>query len=263
MTEQAPFENPLRRAWLDGKQTVNGWLAIPSSVSAEVMAHQGWDSLTFDMQHGLIDYTDTLPMLAAISTTPTVAMARLPWLEESIIMRMLDAGCHGIICPMVNNAEDAKRLVNACRYQPEGIRSYGPIRTSIYEGPDYYKTANQEVLSLAMIETKAALENLEEILDVEGLSGIYIGPADLSMALGCTPKFDQEEQPVVDAIEKIIATAKSKQKWVGIHNLTPAYALRMTDLGANFVTIASDMRFMSAGAEEAIKEFRQGLAQNQ
>lgn len=259
MNEQKPFENPLRRAWLDGKQTVNGWLAIPSNVTAEVMAHQGWDSLTFDMQHGLVDYTDTIPMLAAISTTSTVAMARLPWLEESIIMRMLDAGCHGVICPMVNHAEDAKRLVNACRYQPEGIRSFGPIRTSIYAGADYYKTANKEVLSFAMIETKAALENLEEILDVEGLSGIYIGPADLSMALGCTPKFDQEEQPVVEAIERIIATAKSRNKWVGIHNLTPAYALRMAALGANFVTISSDLRFMTDGAASAVQEFHQGM----
>lgn len=259
MADQEPYRNPLKSAWQEGKQTLNGWLAIPSNVTAEVMAHQGWDSLTFDMQHGLIDYTDTLPMLAAISTTPTIAMARLSWLDESLIMKMLDAGCDGVICPMVNSAEDAKRLVNACRYPPQGIRSFGPIRKSIYAGPNYYKTANEEVLSFAMIETLNGLDNLEDILSVDGLSGVYVGPADLSMALGCTPKFDQEEKPVIEAIERVVKTAHSKGKWVGVHNLTPEYALKMTALGTNFVTVASDLKLMTKAASEAISTFRRGL----
>jgi 4-hydroxy-2-oxoheptanedioate aldolase len=259
MAGSPSFCNPLRQAWQEGRQTVNGWLAIPSPVTAEVMAHQGWDSLTFDMQHGLVDYTDTIPMLAAISTTSTVAMARIPWLDESIIMKMLDAGCHGIICPMVNNAQDAARFVRICQYPPEGIRSFGPIRTGLYAGPEYYKTANGEVLKIAMVETREAVDNLESILSVDGLSGVYVGPADLSMAYGCTPKFDQEERPVVEAIEKIVATAREKGKFVGVHNLTPGYALRMAKLGTNFVTIASDLRFMTAAAADAVKTFRSGL----
>lgn len=258
--ESPEYRNLLRKAWSDGIQTINGWLAVPSSVTAEAMAHQGWDSLTFDMQHGLIDYTDTLPMLSAISTTNTVAMARLPWLEESMIMKMLDAGCDGVICPMINCRGDAERLVKACNYPPEGIRSFGPIRKSLYGGPNYHRTANEEVLSFAMIETLDGLNNLEEILSVEGLSGVYVGPADLSMALGCTPKFDQEEEPVVEAIEKVVTTAKSNGKWVGVHNLTPSYALRMANLGANFVTIASDLRLMTKAASEAVSEFREGIA---
>ena len=118
---EAIYRNTLSQAWKEGKQTVNGWLAIPSCVTSEVMAHLGWDSLTFDMQHGLIDFTDTISMLASISTTKTVAMARLPWLDEGLIMKMLDAGCDALICPMVNNSADAERLVRACRYPPDGI----------------------------------------------------------------------------------------------------------------------------------------------
>jgi 4-hydroxy-2-oxoheptanedioate aldolase len=257
--EDAIYRNALSQAWKEGKQTVNGWLAIPSCVTSEVMAHLGWDSLTFDMQHGLIDFTDTISMLASISTTKTVAMARLPWLDEGLIMKMLDAGCDALICPMVNNSADAERLVRACRYPPDGIRSYGPIRKGIYAGPVYHKTANDEILSFAMIETLDGLSNLESILAVKGLSGVYVGPADLSIALGFTPKFDQEEHSVLEAIEKIVTTARKMGKWVGVHNLTPAYALRMTKLGANFVTIASDLRLMTKAAEDAITEFRQGL----
>ncbi len=251
-----PAKNPLLDLWRSGRPTLNGWLAIPSIPSAEAMAHQGWDSLTIDLQHGLSDYASALGMLTALSTTKTVAMARVPWLEEGIIMRMLDAGCYGIICPMINTAGEARRFARACLYAPEGNRSFGPIRVGLHAGPDYYQNANQEVLSLAMIESREALDQLDAILDVEELKAIYIGPADLSLALGCTPKFDQEEKPVVEAIERIVDAAKARGKWVGIHNATVAYARRMTGLGADFVTVGSDLRFMVAGASEVVAEFR-------
>lgn len=252
-----PFQNPLIRCWRSGQATLNGWLAIPSVATAEAMARQGWDSLTIDMQHGLSDYQAALSMLTAISTTATVPLARVPWLEEGIIMRMLDAGCHGVICPMVNNRADAERLVNACLYPPEGSRSFGPIRASLVSGADYHRTANEEVLAIAMIETREALDNLDEILAVERLRAIYIGPADLSLALGCTPKFDQEEEPVVEAIEHIVKSAKAKGKFVGVHNATADYARRMTALGADFVSVSSDLRFMMAGAANVVREFRE------
>lgn len=249
--------NALIESWKAGRPTLNGWLAIPNVSSAEVMAHQGWDSLTIDMQHGLSDYQAALGMLAAISTTPTVAMARVTWLDEGLIMRMLDAGCYGIICPMINTREEARRFVRACNYTPVGCRSFGPVRAGVYAGPDYYKTANDEVLSIAMIESREALDNLEAILDVDELSAVYIGPADLSLSLGCTPQFDQEEKPVVEAIEHIVTTARAKKKWVGVHNATVAYARRMIALGANFVSVSSDLRLMTAGAQQIVAEFRE------
>jgi 4-hydroxy-2-oxoheptanedioate aldolase len=250
------MKNALIQSWNEGRSTLNGWLAIPNTSTAEVMAHQGWDSLTIDLQHGLSDYSSALGMLTAISTTPTVAMARVPWLDEGIIMRMLDAGCYGIICPMINTADDAARFARACLYAPNGSRSFGPVRVGLYAGPDYYKTANEEVLSIGMIESRAALDNLNAILDVEELKAVYIGPADLSLALGCTPQFDQEEKPVVEAIEHIVSSAKAKGKWVGMHNATVAYARRMIALGVDFVSVGSDLRLMTAGAAAVVSEFR-------
>ena len=255
-----PAHNSLLPSWRSGQATLNGWLAIPSHSTAEVMAYQGWDSLTIDMQHGLSDYQSALSMLTAISAAPNapVALARVPWLDEGIIMRMLDAGCYGVICPMINTADEARRFARACLYAPEGNRSYGPIRVGLQAGLDYHENANAEVLSIGMIESREALDNLDAILEVEELRAIYIGPADLSLALGCTPKFDQEEQPVVEAIEQIINASKAAGKWVGVHNATVGYARRMIDLGADFVSVGSDLRLMSAGAAAVVQEFREG-----
>ena len=222
------------------------------------MAHQGWDSLTVDLQHGISEYQSAVTMFQAISTTNTVPLARVPWLEEGIIMRMLDAGAYGIICPMVNKAADAERFVHACYYPPTGQRSFGPIRALLYSGPDYPSQANDHILPIAMIETKEALENLEEILKVEGLRMVYIGPSDLSNSLGCTPTFDQEEKPVVDAIDFILAKALEHKVIPGIHNGTPRYALRMIEKGFMFVTVSSDARLMTAGAQNVIREMRSG-----
>jgi hypothetical protein len=103
--------NNLRTIWQAGGAAVNGWLAVPNSFSAEVMAHQGWDTLTIDLQHGVVDYQAMVTMLQAISTTPTVPVVRVPWLEPGILMKALDAGAYGVICPMVNTREEAQKLV--------------------------------------------------------------------------------------------------------------------------------------------------------
>ncbi|MEA2782017.1 MAG: 4-hydroxy-2-oxoheptanedioate aldolase [Rhodospirillaceae bacterium] len=253
--------NRLKRLWASGGAAVNGWLAIPSSFSAETMAHQGWDSLTVDLQHGMIDYATGVPMLQAISTTAVTPLARVPWLEEGICMKMLDAGCYGIICPMINGGADAERFVAACRYPPRGQRSFGPIRANLYGGPDYAAKANEEIVLFAMIETRSGLDHLDEILSVPGLDAVYIGPADLSNALGCTPKFDQDEKPVVEAIEFIVRRTRERGLVAGIHNGTPRYALSMIELGFQFVTIASDARLMAAKAGEVVAETRRGLEQ--
>jgi len=249
-------ENTLRRLWGEGKAAVNGWCAIPSSFSAETMAHQGWDSVTVDLQHGVVDYQVAVTMLQAISTTPTIPVVRVPWLEPGIIGKVLDAGAYGVICPMINNRAEAERLVAACRYPPKGSRSFGPIRALLYAGADYAKHANDTVVVFAMIETRDALDNLDEILSVPGLDAIYIGPADLSNALGCTPTFDQTEKPVVEAIDLIVSKAKKHGVVAGIHNGTPEYARKMIDKGFQFVTIASDARLMAAKAAEVVGKMR-------
>ncbi len=138
-------KNKLKQIFSEGKAAVNGWLQIPSSFSAEVMAHQGWDSLTIDMQHGVIDYPNALQMLQAISTTDVVPMVRLNWNEPGQIMKILDAGSYGVICPMVNNREEAEKFVQACLYPPKGYRSLGPIRGLLYGGPDYDKHEGKNI----------------------------------------------------------------------------------------------------------------------
>ncbi len=176
-------KNRLKQMFKEGKPIVNGWLQIPHSFSAEVMSHQGWDSLTIDMQHGVVDYPNALQMLQAISTTDTIPLARVNWNEPGQIMKILDAGCYGVICPMVSNRAEAEKFVKACVYPPKGYRSFGPIRGLLYGGSDYGKFADDEILKLAMIETNEALQNLDEIMTTPNLDGIYIGPADLSRAL--------------------------------------------------------------------------------
>ena len=128
------------------------------------MAKQGWDSLTIDLQHGVVDYPSALQMFQAISTTETVPMARVNWNEPGQIMKILDAGCYGVICPMVSNRDEAEKFVQACMYPPKGYRSFGPIRGLLYGGPDYGEHANDEILKLAMIETKESLNNLDKIM---------------------------------------------------------------------------------------------------
>src|SRR5690625_5009825 len=204
-------KNHLKRLWAENKAAVNGWCAIPSSFSAEVMAHQGWDSLTIDLQHGMIDYQAAIPMLQAISTTSTVPMVRVPWLEPGILMKVLDAGAYGVICPMISTREDAERLVAACRYPPQGGRSSGPIRATLYGGADYPAHANGTVVVFAMIETRQALDNLDEIVAVEGLDAVYIGPSDLASALGYKPGFGRSEPGLVEASGLVLAKARESQ----------------------------------------------------
>ena len=249
-------ENRLRTLWREDKAAVNGWLAVPNSFSAEVMAHQGWDSLTIDMQHGMIDYAAMVTMLQAISTTPTVPVVRVPWLEPGIIMKTLDAGAYGIICPMINTAEDAQKLVAYTHYAPRGTRSFGPVRALLYGGADYPQHANDTVVAFAMIETKQALDNLDEILSVEGLDAIYIGPSDLSLSMGCKPVFDDVDPPVAQAIAHIAERAKAHGVQCGIHNGVAAGALARVAMGYRFVTLGSDARMLAAGSQQFLSAMR-------
>ena len=250
-------ENTVRTTWKKGGAVVNGWLAIPSGVSAEIMAHAGWDSLTCDLQHGLVDYQSAVAMFQAISTTKTIPMARVPWNEPGIIMKLLDAGAYGIICPMINTRAEAERLVGACRYAPKGYRSFGPVRASIYAGADYATHANDTVLSIAMIETQQALDNLDDILSVPGLDGVYVGPSDLALSMGHKPQLDPVEPAVVAAVDKILAACKKHKVHAGIHCGAPAYAKQMFAKGFQLATIASEGRLLAAAAAAAVAECKQ------
>jgi 4-hydroxy-2-oxoheptanedioate aldolase len=249
-------ENRLRTLWKADQAAVNGWLAVPNSFSAEVMAHQGWDTLTIDLQHGVIDYQAMVTMLQAISTTATVPIVRVPWLEPGILMKTLDAGAYAVICPMVNTREEAQKLVAWTNYAPRGTRSFGPVRATLFGGADYPTAANDTIVRFAMIETAQALDNLDAILSVEGLDAIYIGPSDLSLALGCTPTFDDVDPKAAQAIDHILARAQAHGVQAGIHNGRPDVARARIAKGFRFVTVSSDARIMAAGSQDILGAMR-------
>jgi len=249
-------DNRLRQLWADDRAAVNGWLAIPDGFAAETMAHQGWDTLTIDLQHGVVDYQAMVGMLQAISTTATTPLVRVPWLEPGILMKTLDAGAYGVICPMVNTADDAARLVAWTSYAPRGTRSFGPIRALLYAGADYPQHADRTIVRFAMIETAQALDNLDAILSVEGLDAVYVGPGDLSLSLGCKPSFDDVEPKVAQAIEHILDRARAHGLVAGIHNGTPEAALARIAKGFRFVTVSSDARIIAAGSQQILARMR-------
>ncbi len=250
-------ENKLHTIWRQGGAAINGWLQIPSAFSAEVMAHQGWDSLTVDLQHGVLDYQAAVTLMQAISTTEVVPLARVPWNDPAIIMKILDAGAYGVICPLVNTAADAEAFVGACRYPPRGYRSSGPIRGLLYGGADYLEHADETIVTLAQIETAEALENLDQILATRGLDAVYIGPNDLGLSLGLGPGgMDSDWPALVEAIDAVLAAARTHGVRAGIHTNSPQYAIRMLDKGFQFVTIASDSRLLTAAASRAVAEVR-------
>jgi 4-hydroxy-2-oxoheptanedioate aldolase len=246
----------LRRLWSQGKTVLNGWLAIPDAFATEVMARQGWDSLTIDMQHGLIDEASMLAMLQAIGTTPTVPIVRVPWLAPGILMKALDAGAQALICPMINTVEDAERLVAWTHYAPRGTRSFGPIRAGLIGGADDAAQANEQVVVFAMIETAQALDNLEGILSVPGLDAIYIGPSDLSLSLGCKPVLDEVEPKAAEAIAHVLARAQAHGVPAGIHNGEPATARARSGMGFRFVSVGSDARFLATGSQDVLRALR-------
>ena len=249
-------ENRLRTLWKNNQAAVNGWLAIPNSFSAEVMANQGWDSVTVDMQHGLVDDAAMVTMLQAISTTSAVPIVRVPWLEPGALMKALDAGAYGVICPMINTREDAQKLVAWTHYAPRGTRSFGPIRASIYGGADYAQQANDTIVAFAMIETAQALDNLDDILSVEGLDAIYIGPSDLSLSLGCRPVFDDVDPKAAQAMDHILARAQAHGVMAGVHNGRADVARARVAKGFRFVTLGSDARLLATGSQDLLSAMR-------
>ena len=246
------------KARLDaGKACINGWLAIPSGFSAEVMAGCGWDSVTVDQQHGVQDYQSMVQCFQAMDKHPITPLTRVPWNEPGIIGKALDGGAWGIICPMVNNAAEAKALADACLYPPIGKRSNGPIRAAAYGVmSSYQSTANDNVLVFPMIETQEGIDNIDAILTVPGISGIYIGPSDMGLSLGMIPILDREEPRILEIYATLLASCKKHGKFAGIHNGSASYAARMVKMGFQLCTIMNDSGLMAKAAKEAVAQAR-------
>ena len=256
--------NRLKQLWSQGKPTINGWCSIGNAFTAEIMAAQGYDSITIDVQHGALDYSALLPMLQAMRASGVVPMARVPWLEPGIIMKALDAGAFGVICPMISTAAQAAEFVGCMRYPPSGQRSFGPTRVSFAAGADYGAHANDEMLAFAMIETADGMTNLASIAATPGLDGLYVGPADLSLSLTqgrLAPGFDREEPEMIAALKEIVGACKANGIRAALHCGNPDYAARAIQWGFDMTTVSGDARLLAAAAGASVTKFRQLIGQ--
>jgi 4-hydroxy-2-oxoheptanedioate aldolase len=234
---------------------LNGWCSIGSPFGAELMAHIGWDSLTIDLQHGIVDYADMLGMLQGISTTPAIPLVRVPWNEPIMIQKALDAGAFGIICPMINSRIECENFVKAARYAPKGFRSVGPTRAVLYAGPDYHQNAEAAAITFAMIETKEALKNIDDIMSTPDLDAVYIGPTDLSLSLTGNP--DSTSNAMPEAIRHVLERARHHGVRAGIHATASGdYAKQMCALGFDFVTVINDVRLISRYGRQLLDDVR-------
>lgn len=250
--------NRIKTVWDKGGAAINVFMGMPDSFAAEVMASLDWDGVTIDMQHGVVDYQAAVHMMQGISRYEPAPMVRVPWNDPAIIMKSLDAGAYGVICPMINTREECEKFVGACRYAPAGYRSTGPVRVAFYAGADYHANADDTVLTFAMIETQQAVDNLDEICGVPGLDAVYIGPSDLSVSIGFGPGGDPTEPAVVERIDTILAAAKRHGIKAAIHTMSSAYANKMIDKGFDLVTLSSDFRHMLANASAMLSETNSG-----
>jgi 4-hydroxy-2-oxoheptanedioate aldolase len=252
-------QNQALATWRAGGQTIGGWLSLANTHCAELMANAGFDWLCVDLQHGLLDYGDLRNILPAISTTMTTPIVRVSGNDPKEIMKVLDVGAMGVIVPLVNNRAEAAAAVAACRYPPQGSRSFGPMRAALYGGRGYVQEANDEIACIAMIETRDGIENLEEIVTTPGLGGVYVGPADLAYALGLPPQGDTDNPLHMETVARILAVCQQHKLPAGIHTTSLAYTRRRLAMGFNFVTLGSDAGFMMQAASADLAAARGSL----
>jgi 4-hydroxy-2-oxoheptanedioate aldolase len=233
-----------------------GWLHLGHPFVAEILATAGFDVVVADHQHAPFGIERALEVVAMTSRTTAAPFVRVSWNDPSEIMKFLDAGALGIICPMVNSAAEAQNFVAACRYPPRGIRSFGPTRAGLLYGADYAQHADTQIVTMAMVETKQGLENLDEIVAVSELDGIFVGPSDLNQSLGNGAKLDSLEPDFLEILGRIAQKTRAAGKMAGLFCGSSEYARRMQDLGYNFLVLSSDSRLLTAAAKQILAPFK-------
>lgn len=237
--------NALLETWSKGERTFGAWNTINSAFVVELLAHEGFAYVCCDQQHGVLDYHDMLAGFQALRGTGTAALTRVLSNNPGAIMKSLDAGADGVVVPMVNNGDEARQAVQACKYPPQGGRSYGPVRASLVKGSRDPDDCSQ-VACIVMIETADGLSHLDEIVGVDGVDAVYVGPADLSLALGLPPGFDSPELVFKDAIGAILGACKRYGVVPGIQCTSGDMASRYAEMGFQMVTVGADASILRA-----------------
>lgn len=248
--------NRLKSVFAERRTAVNAWLSVGSSYLAEGVANQGFDSVTVDLQHGMFDFEAALTLFQAISTTDAVPLARVPANDPAQVMRLLDAGAFGVICPMISTRDEAWRFARACRYAPRGNRSFGPSRGLLYGGADYFAGADDEILVIPMIETREAVDNIDEILAVDEVDMVYLGPNDLALACGERPGAAEDGPRVAEAIAHVLARTHAAGKAAGIFCPDADGARARADAGFDLVTPGNDFGNLMRTLRGAVTRIR-------
>jgi 4-hydroxy-2-oxoheptanedioate aldolase len=246
------IRNAVKARLKSGGAVVGSWLGVPSILSARIMAQLGFDYLTVDMEHHPIDIETASAMFGVIAAAGVVPLARIPWNTPENIKRVLDCGAHGIVVPMVNTREEAELAVAAAKYPPAGIRSVGGSIHAMNFQTDpatYYSRANDEVLVILQAESPQGVANADDIMSVPGVDGVFIGPNDLLSMMGQVPKMENDSSQFVEALDHIQKTAAKYGIASGIHTANAEMCNRRIAQGFRFMAIASDARFLVAGAQ--------------
>lgn len=251
--------NKLKKALKENALTIGTWIQSGSPVMAEILAEAGYDWVALDCEHSSIGIETFAKAARGIyGRNETVTLARVRENDTLAIRQVLDMGAMGVIVPLINNAEDAKKAVKAAKYPPIGIRGFGFCRANKWgtEFDAYAKSANDEISVIVMIESKEAVENIDEILEVEGVDGVFIGPYDMSGSYGCV---GQTDNPViVEACKKVAQACKKHNKAAGKHIVIPTkenIAEALAD-GFTFIALGADIVFVDRAARDAMKYIR-------
>lgn len=241
-----------------GETALGAWCMVPSALTAEALGRAGFDWVLIDLQHGGMDYETAVGMIRAVDLGGAAPIVRAPWNDPGIIGRLLDAGALGVIIPMIQTAEDARRAVEACLYPPAGRRSFGPVRVGLRDGPGYFQTANDRVLVIPMIETREALEDVEAIAATPGVDALFVGPFDLSIALGLPPG-DNDGKPAFDRALAAVGAA-AKRAGVATAVLSNAkLAPRRIAQGFQLVSVVTDLTALQIAARADLEAVRAAI----
>ena len=252
------MSDPVRDRWAAGEVALNAWSTFGGASAASILAAAGFDAVTVDLQHGEHTLERLGEVVGEIERAGAVPFVRLGWNDPADVMRALDLGARGVICPMVDTAEDAAAFARFCRYPPLGARSYGPVRSAFGTGREQTDAANAAILAFAQIETAAGWANVEGICATPGLDGVYVGPADLSLALGFEGFADLGSRDLLEAVDRVMEAASEHAVVPGIHAPSIERAVEMARRGFRFVGAAGDTELLRGGAAESIERTRAG-----